>query len=195
MEFYYKKGRTKTIIKWNKPTKQSCKKFFAFADPLIKQAGYDTLVFGSCLMDLNKARDLDILITGQIPSYKDLEVLLFTLTDFALNNCNLRLDAFWVNDVPSFVLENNVLQIKPFLVVDQNPIEYVDTGTNEIKRRDLTIEKKWVYVYDNLVRGWTESATWPLPNSKPHLISQLEYIKTNLKIPHKTVEEFLYQLR
>lgn len=194
MEFYYKKGRTKTIIKWNKPTKQSCKKFFAFADPLIKQAGYDTLVFGSCLMDLNKARDLDILITGQIPSYKDLEVLLFTLTDFALNSCDLRLDAFWVNDVPSFVLENNVLQIKPFLVVDQNPIEYVDTGTNEIKRRDLTIEKKWVYVYDNLVRGWTESAIWPLPNSKPHLISQLEYIKTNLKIPHKTVEEFLYQL-
>ncbi len=98
--FEYQIGDVITYTRWIRPTKDCV---IAFIEELRATTDifrtYEVFFVGSIVYDWQKARDIDIILTGNLNT-AHLENSLNRMYDLALNKYQLFIDARWLNDRP-----------------------------------------------------------------------------------------------
>jgi hypothetical protein len=175
---YYRRGSISTSKRWAKPTLEKITAWYQIMKPIIDYTNLTAHVIGSCMYNIENARDLDIAYTGVVDTAK-LEYLLNTSIDVGFRN-DMLVDAKWVGQTNT--TENLLPADTDFIFLDYYE---EDDGNGARIIRDYSRNSNYQPVGNNLVKANFKKLNLQL---KPH---QIEYIKNYGTLPTATIQDYI----
>lgn len=175
---YYRRGSISTSRKWGMPTLAKITAWYTALEPIIAYANLTCNVMGSCVYNINNARDLDIGYTGVVNTEK-LEYLLNTSIDIGFRN-DMLVDPKWLGQTTT--IENLQPADIDFIYLDYYE---EDDGAGSRVIKDYSKNFKYQPVGNNLVKSNFKKLNGQL---KTH---QIQYIKNYGALPTSTIQNFI----
>jgi len=175
---YYRRGTISTTKRWGKPSLEKISAWHTALQPVIEYANLTCNILGSCVYNIDNAKDLDIGYTGVVDTAK-LEYLLNTSVDIGLK-LDMLVDAKWVGRTDT--IENFEPADTDFIFLDYYE---EDDGNGARVIRDYARNSKYQPVGNNLVKSNFKKLNLQL---KPH---QIQYIKNVGKLPAYHIQDFI----
>ena len=176
---YYRRGMVSTTIKWNRPNINAIKNWYKSMKPVIDSTDFICNIVGSTLYDIDNAKDLDIVYTGNVNNINMLEHILNCSIDMGFRT-NMLVDCKWASSTTT------VIDKKP-ADVDFIFLDYYeqDDGKGVRMIHDYTKNPQYQRVGNNTVRSNFKQLNSPL---KSH---QLKYLETYNILPSMPIEDFI----
>lgn len=109
--FFYKIGKTETFTQWGKPSYEKIKNLFIeLKNKTEIFKDYEVYLYGGVLFNLEKTKDVDVFINGEIKDYKIFENYLNLMYDLALNKYNIFFDIFWFDRKFFEIIYDEIMQ-------------------------------------------------------------------------------------
>lgn len=178
---YYRRGIVSTSTQWNKPNINSIKLWYQSMKPVIESTDLICNIVGSTLYNIDNAKDLDIVYTGNVNDINMLEHLLTCSIDIGFKT-NMLVDCKWASSTTT------IIDLKPH-DVDFIFLDYYeqDDGKGVRMIYDYGKNPKYQRVGKNSVRGNFKQLNSPL---KPN---QIKYLETHDILPSKPIIDFIRQ--
>ena len=177
-KMYYRRGTISTNKKWGKPTLAKITAWYTALQPVIAYANLTCNVLGSCVYNIDNARDLDIGYRGVVNTEK-LEYLLNVSIDIGFRN-DMLVDAKWISQTTT--IENLMPADIDFIYLDYYE---EDDGNGSRIIKDYSRNSKYQPVGNNLVKGNFKKLNAQL---KQH---QVHYIQNYGNLPTQTIQDFI----